>query len=324
MTRSRATIGLATRLAQFMGMFAIATRAFAQATPAPTSPPPASQNPSPMVERSRAHTRIEPIELAGARRTFSGPLSKPVELFVPAAAAHADALHLVVFFHGAAFVPDLAVSKLGNDYAAAVMTLGAGSGVYDKAFSDAAVYDTLLATIKREVATELKHPVRFADVTLVGFSAGHGAVRAILRDSAHFRDVSAVLLLDGLHTSYVPEGTVVEKGGTLDTTKLDVLANFARAAVRGEKRMVITHSEIFPGTFASTTETTDWLIGALGLRRTSVLKWGPGGMQQLSEVKSGRLDILGFAGNSGPDHIDHFQGLPEFLRLTRAIRLSER
>lgn len=286
--------------------------------------PPAAQNPSPMVEHSRAHVRIEPTDLPGLRRSFDGPLGKPVEVFVPSAAERAAALHLVVFFHGAAFIPEFAVSKLGNDHAVAAMTLGPGSGVYDRAFAASATFDTLLATIRRELADGLKHPVRFADITLVGFSAGHGAVRAILRDSTHFHDVASVLLLDGLHTSYVPEGTVIEKGGTLDTTNLAAIARFARAAMRGEKRLVITHSEIFPGTFASTTETTDYLISALGLQRKAVLKWGPGGMQQLSEVKSGRFDILGFAGNAGPDHIDHFQGLPEFLRMARSLRVQER
>ena len=47
-----------------------------------------------------------------------------------------------------------------------------------------------------------------------------------------------------------------------------------------------------------------------------VLQWGPGGMQQLSEVRKGRFEIMGFAGNSGPDHIDQFHGMPEFLRRT--------
>jgi hypothetical protein len=310
----------ATRVVWAMTVAAAALPANAQ-TP---TPPPAAQNPSPMVERSRAHVRLAQVSVPGMQRTFEGPLGKPVEVFVPAAAQRATVMHLVVTFHGAAFVPEMAVSKLGGDYTVAAMTLGAGSGVYDRAFTEPAVFDTLLATIRREVAAGLGHPVRFADITLVGFSAGHGAVRAILRDSAHYHDVGSVLLLDGLHTSYVPEGTIVEKGGVLDSTNLEVFVRFARAAVRGEKRFVITHSEIFPGTFASTTETTDFLIAALGLKRTPVLKWGPGGMQQLSEVKAGRLDIMGFAGNAGPDHIDHFQGLPEFLRQTRSLRVLER
>ena len=37
-------------------------------------------------------------------------------------------------------------------------------------------------------------------------------------------------------------------------------------------------------------------------------------MQQLSEAKSGRLELMGFAGNSAPDHIDHFHAMPELLQ----------
>ena len=122
-----------------------------------------------------------------------------------------------------------------------------------------------------------------------------------------------MLLLDGMHTSYVPDGIVLAAGGALDTTNLVAFADFARAAVRGDKRFLITHSEIFPGTFASTTETADWLLRTLGLRRTPVLRWGPHGMQQLSEVRAGRFELFGFAGNTGPDHIDHLHAMPEFL-----------
>ena len=276
-------------------------------------PPPAPQNPSPMVEHTRAHERIAMRELAGTRRTFVGPLDKPVDVFIPAGTVHASALHLVVHFHGGAFIPEYAVSELGGDYVVAVVNLAPGSGVYDRTFSAPAVYDSLLAGIRREVSGALQGVATFSDVTLVGFSAGHGAIRAILRDSAHFDQVGAVLLIDGLHTSYVPENTVVEKGGTLDEGNLAVFVRFARAAIRGEKRFLLTHSEIFPGSFASTTETTDYLVQVLGLRRTPVLRWGPRGMQQLSELRVGRFEIEGFAGNAGPDHIDHLQGMPEFL-----------
>jgi hypothetical protein len=76
---------------------------------------------------------------------------------------------------------------------------------------------------------------------------------------------------------------------------------------------VLTHSEIFPGTFASTTETADHLIQALQLRRTPVVEWGPLGMQHLSKVESGRFVVLGFAGNTAPDHIDHLHAYHYFL-----------
>ena len=38
-------------------------------------------------------------------------------------------------------------------------------------------------------------------------------------------------------------------------------------------------------------------------------------MQLLSETNANKLKILGFAGNSAPDHIDHFHGLPAFLKM---------
>jgi hypothetical protein len=273
-----------------------------------------------MVEYTRAHERLTPRDLAGTRRTFVGPLGKPVEVFVPAGTRRADALHLVIHFHGGAFLPEDAVARLGHDAVAAVVNIAPGSGAYDRAFSDPAAFDTLLAATGRELSAALGRPARVARLTLVGFSAGHGAVRAILRDSAHFARVDAVLLLDGMHTSYVPDRTPLADGGALDTTNLEAFARFARAAVRGEKRFLVTHSEIFPGTFASTTETADWLLGALGLRRTPVLRWGPHGMQQLSEARRGRFLLLGFAGNSAPDHIDQFQGIAEFLKLLESAK----
>jgi hypothetical protein len=277
------------------------------------TPPAASQNPSPMVEGTRAHERLAPRELGGVMRSFVGPAERPVEILVPAEARTRDVLDLVIHFHGAAWLPQQAVAQLDDHPVAAVVNLGAGSGVYDRAFADPVVFDSLLAGVTRQVAAATERPVRVRRVTLVGFSAGHGAVRAILREPRHFATVDAVLLLDGMHTAYVPARTILADGGTLDTTNLVALANFARAAVRGEKRFLVTHSEIFPGTFASTTETADWLLRALDLRRTAVLQWGPRGMQQLSEVNAGRFELLGFAGNSAPDHVDHLHAMPELL-----------
>jgi hypothetical protein len=135
----------------------------------------------------------------------------------------------------------------------------------------------------------------------------------LLSNEGSAASLDGVILLDGLHTSYIPERTVLSEGGALDTAKLVPFLRYARRAEEGEARMLITHSEIFPGTFASTTETTDWIRSSLGRARVAVLQWGPGGMQQTSEVRVGGLLILGFAGNTGPDHIDHLHGLPGFL-----------
>jgi hypothetical protein len=312
MTGWRRRVRFVTPLIAAVTVIGGASLAAAQ-TPAP---PPALQNPSPMVEETRAHERLVSRELRGVRRSFPGPAARPVELLVPDQARTRDVIDLVVHFHGAAWLPQQAVAGLDDHTVAAVVNLGAGSGTYHRAFADPWAFDSLLAGVAREVSPTMGKAARIGRLTLVGFSAGHGAVRAILREPGHFADVDAVLLLDGMHTSYVPERAVLDAGGTLDTTNLVAFADFARAAMRGEKRFVVTHSEIFPGTFASTTETADWLLRVLGLRRTPVLRWGPRGMQQLSEVRTGRFELLGFAGNSGPDHIDHLHAMPELLAWT--------
>ena len=94
----------------------------------------------------------------------------------------------------------------------------------------------------------------------------------------------------------------------------DVFLRFARDATLGRKQMKLIHTEIFPGTYASTTETADYLLEELKLRRTPVLKWGPMGSQQLSEVSKGQFLLKGYAGNSAPDHVDQLHALGEHLK----------
>ena len=277
------------------------------------APAPASQNPSPMVDATRHHERLARRDLGGISRTFAGPAGRPVDVWIPDAARRRDTVNVVVHFFGAAWLPEQAVAEAAPGAVAVVVNLGGGSGIYDRSFHDPAAFDSLLVAVRREVSGATGRAIGLGAITLSAFSAGHGAVRAILRDPRHFARVHAVLLLDGMHTSYVPERQVLAEGGTLDTTNLLAFRDFARAAMTGGKRFLVTHSEIFPGTFASTTETADWMLGSLGIRRTAVLEWGPRGMQQLSEAREGGFELRGYAGNSAPDHVDQLHAMPEQL-----------
>lgn len=286
--------------------------------PTVASTPLRAQNPSPMTERSRRHERI-PAELPpGIAFKIDSVLPKPVDVFIAesdsADSAATGERTLLVHFFGAAYVPMHAVSVVRGRYVLAVINLGSGSSAYEKPMSDSTVWPTLLRRIREEITARTNGRLRVGRVVVSAFSAGYGGVRALLRDERVAAGIDGVILLDGLHTSYIPERTVISEGGALDTTNLVPFLRYARRAMEGRALLLITHSEIFPGTFASTTETTDWLIGSLGLTRSPVLAWGPGGMQQISEVHSGGLTILGFAGNTGPDHVDHLHGLAGFLR----------
>ena len=136
-----------------------------------------------------------------------------------------------------------------------------------------------------------------------------------MRHEANFRLVNNVLLLDGIHASYVPEGKRLADGGIIKSDDLDSYIKFAREAAAGKKKFIISHSEIFPAAYASTTECVDYLLNVLAIKRKPVLKKGPIGMQQLSEVKVKGFNVFGYAGNTGEDHGDQLYAMPQWLKL---------
>jgi hypothetical protein len=261
-----------------------------------------AQNPSPMVEHTRPHPRLTEEAPAGQREAL-----ELGTLFVPKGVK--KKARLVIHFHGGALIPEVAAARLGGT-AVISMQLGSGSGAYAKPFADPQLFARIVAE------AEATSHLTFSPIILTSWSAGYGAVRAILRVPKNYARVDRVLLMDGMHASYVGDvpGTGPDQESVLVPEDLQTFLDFARDAVAGRKRMIVTHSEIFPGTYASTTETTDWLVAVLGLKLKAVLKWGPVGLQQLSEARSGQFRLLGYAGNSAPDHVDELQALPDFLK----------
>jgi hypothetical protein len=253
-----------------------------------------------MVETTRAHPRLKEDKPKGRRDKLTVGT-----LFVPDNLKLDGTIPLFIHFHGGTWLPEVAAATRGRAAVISVQ-LGAGSSVYGKAFADPKTFGELL----REAET--KAGVRFGPVGLTAWSAGYGAVRAILKAPAAYERVRFVLLLDGLHAGYVT-GKPGPRESQLRGEDLEVFVQFARDAAAGKKQLIVTHTEIFPGTFASTTETADYLLKQLNLRRQAVLKWGPMQTQQLSETRQGKLLVAGFAGNSAPDHVDQLHALPEFL-----------
>lgn len=267
----------------------------------------------PMVDHSRTHERVQIDTVSGKRFEIDGLLAKPIEAYLPQRGIGTDSLRLLIHFHGTAYVAIHAVEKSQKTYFLACMNLGSGSSVYEKAFLEEGSFARLVNSLQDSLALRLGEERKFAGIYLSAFSAGYGSVRAILNQPDAPGLVDGIILLDGLHTDYVPEGQVLAEGGVLNIKKLSPFLNFAKLAIDGKKVFIITHSEIFPGSYASTTETADYLIQECGLSRKPVLRWGVLGMQQTSEVKEGKFIVLGFAGNSAPDHVDHFHALFKFL-----------
>jgi len=269
------------------------------------------QNPSPMVDHIRNHQRIKPDSFRGMEFEVSDLLDQPIHVFIPDRKTDSGFQAVWFHFHGASFILQNAITNARESMIGVNIQLGSGSSAYEKPFFDEATFVNLLEVVfdKCQSYGVLTNPE--PEIYLSSFSAGYGAIRRIL--SAHAAKIDGVVLLDGLHTDYIPDGRTLFEGGEIDKEKLQIFITFAGMALSHQKKMLITHSEIFPGTYASTTETADILIEALGLKRRAVLEWGPGGMQMIAETRSGSVAIWGFAGNSAPDHLDHLHGLPYFM-----------
>ena len=262
-----------------------------------------TQNPSPMVEHTRAHPRLSETKPPGRREALElGALFLP-ERLAPKP-GKTKTVPLAVVFHAGSWLPEVAGHEAGT--AVVGVQLTASSGGYADAARDPARLSSLLEEAERRAG------VRFRPITLVGWSAGCGALRELLRQPASVSRVDRVVAIDGIHTDYV-DGKPGPLESRIGTGNLEPWLALAREAIAGRKRLLILHTEIFPGTFASTTETADWLIRELGLRRRAVARFGPMGTVLLSDTRAGRLRIQGYAGNSAPDHVDLLHALPDWL-----------
>jgi len=198
------------------------------------------------------------------------------------------------------------------------MSLGVRSGVYEAAFQAPDAFQTLLGETERTVSARYGRSARARRVALSAWSAGYGAVEAILRTPFGQKRVDSVLLLDGLHCDYA--------NGGLDEAGLEPFVRFAKQAVAGDRLMVVSHSSIVPPGYASTTETSNYLVHALGGRPKSAKPRpsDPFGLELLSRFDKMGFHMLGFSGNGALDHCAHVGLLRDILSVHLAPRWKRR
>ena len=143
--------------------------------------------------------------------------------------------------------------------------LGPTAKSYGRVFRRPQAFPALLTNITRALARYSHDPrAHIRHLALSSFSAGYGAVREIL---ALYGDaIDAVVLLDSLHSDYVPRKLL-----GADATNRQVwgapiasVIQYARRAARGEVTLFVSHSQVVPPSYASTSEVADYLIDEVG------------------------------------------------------------
>ncbi|HEX3773050.1 MAG TPA: hypothetical protein VHV51_01230 [Polyangiaceae bacterium] len=215
---------------------------------------------------------------------------------------------LLVHFHGAPAVLETAFERSGIDGALVVYNLGIGSGAYETPYSEPNSYDHMLEGVSlgiRELCPSAAAPKR---VALSGWSAGYGAILHIIDRAKDAARVDAVLLADGMHVGFEPEGF-----RQVNALSMAPFTLFADEAIAGHKLFAITHSSI-QTPYASTTETAEFLLDAEGLPVDRREVPGPRpGMIQTSRADREGFHLRGYSGDDKAAHCDHLFAFGELL-----------
>lgn len=236
------------------------------------------------------------------------------EVFVPPGVEGAREPDVVVHFHGAPDVVEREFLAAGLRAVLVIVNYPGLSGAYERPFSDPALFGRLLdeALAALQEGGQLPRGARWRRVCVSSFSAGFGAVRALLAVPEHFARLEGLYLADTLYAGYVDDG---QGGRRVDPANMRDFRRYAAAAVAGRKVLVLTHSYLEPGGYAGTHETADDLLAHVGLSRTPVDEPGPAGMRIVSRAELGCLLVYGCAGTTGAEHMDHLRQMRHWYRL---------
>lgn len=245
-------------------------------------------------------------------------------LFIPQSwrAAPLGAESVVVHFHTVPWFVIQEHLRWGTPRPLVVLALGEGSAVYRQAFEDANRFVRLLEQVARELSQRGGGTnLRVAEVDVSSFSAGYGAVRELVKSPTAFRLIRRIVLLDSMYAGWQPEPASAPRQPLPE--QIQVWVPFARAAIRGEKTFVLTHSSVPTIQYASTSACAAALLEALSLRSEAVDAATLPATRDpdfplRSRADAGKLRIWGYGGTDAQAHLTHARHLADVWQALEA------
>lgn len=193
------------------------------------------------------------------------------------------------------------------------LDLGINSGPYLKKFERPETFAALVGSVEKALSKRAGANVEIGKIGVSSWSAGYGAVQRVLESPMASR-VDAVILLDGLHTSFTNT-----EGARLTMAPF---VRFAQRAAAGETFMHVSHSSILPPGYASTTETANYLIWQVGgePEERSPRAKDPMGLKLIRGYDEANFHVEGYTGNGKLDHCAQLGVYREVLRKHVAAR----
>lgn len=167
------------------------------------------------------------------------------------------------------------------------------------------LFGDILQEVSEAVARETGHGHCIVSrVALSAFSAGYGAVQAILSQPESYRLVKTVFMLDTLYADWISDEVRVPR---LEDV-IDFM-RFAQAAARRDKSLILTHADYDcdHAGYCSTRKTADLLLAAVGGSREPLHGSSPLSLTPTSECHVGDFHLFHFANR---DHHSQLKLLP--------------
>jgi hypothetical protein len=254
--------------------------------------------------RNASALEIKPPVVTGeATKKNRGDLA----LYIPAELAVRDgAFDLLVHFHGVAKNQEANIEEARLPAAVVTVNLGAQSDPYARAFAAPGAFDRVVDFAEKEVRAARPPATRAGRIALSGWSAGGAAVRSVIKDPSYEDRVDAVIIADGLFSSWADEGKK-----TVRREPLDPFIAFARKATADDKLFVVTHTAIATE-YPNVEECTGVLLSELDLPRGPALPatQHAGGTPTYS-VDRGSFHVRGVDGKGPEDHVAQIRALDD-------------
>ena len=233
---------------------------------------------------------------------------------------------LCVHFHGAPWFVIQEHLRRGAKEPLAVFALGEGSSTYRVPFEDTNRFARVLSLVESELYRRGAPIAHITSVNISSFSAGYGAVRELVKSPEPFKTIRRIALLDSMYG-----GLEQQRAGNTNRVPLaehiDVWAPFAKAAMRGEKIFVLTHSQVPTSGYASSAECATTLVGKLGLAaRSAGTDSLPAAKDPdfplLSRVDAGGLHIWNYGGTDAQAHMTHARHMADVWQTLDSARTT--
>lgn len=230
------------------------------------------------------------------------------ELFIPNDfSLETNGVNLVFHLHSSPKAAQTAFAKARLNAVQIALHLGSFSSPYQNFFSNSERFDVILDSALDALKMRYHSlALTWGHVCVTAFSGGYGGAREFMRFPHIYEQIDSLILLDCPHAGYTAERKVVPR-------QIEGFVRFAKDAVAGNKTFIMTHSEIAPENYASTTECADFLIASISGKRKPWSGVNEMGMEQQTRYDAGQFHIYGYKGETAIDHMKHLHGMYLFL-----------